>query len=361
MPRAAYFQLRSSYFGRAFDDGPIRALLACGYDVDIFSPEGALPQTIYPANVRRLEVEYRRSWLQSNFGLSRRYDLFLGTSDIPMAFAGVLAAAGRRPSVVASDEIFLGDYSGEAFLYWKSLTRWAMRRANFTIITDVLRAPLQREYIGLEREHRFVDYPCCYAYPYPGRSREEARRALGVQGDVFLVSFTGTLTEQNGAHWMIRLLDQLDPSIQFLVQSGGMPDPVTDAFMRRLHREGRVLYAPERVSWAEAAEISIAADASLAFYLANKPDFQNLGASSTKLCTSLWIGVPVIATWQPSFAFIDDLRCGITVRSEGELPAAVARMRAGRDTLAANTGRAIAERIRPAEHLRALEEAFRSL
>ncbi len=361
MPAAAFFQLRANYFGRAFDDGIIRALTACGYDVDVYAPDGDQPQTVFGPNVRRLAVDYRRSWLQSHRSLARRYDLFLGTADLPMAFAGVLAAIGRRPSVVASDEIYIGGYEGEALLYWKSITRWAMRRADLTIITDKLRIPLQREYAGLRGNHRFVSYPCCFSEPYRGRTRQEARRALGISDDELVLSYTGTLTEANGAHWMVRLLDRTSSDVRVLVQSGGRPDPVIDALMTRLAHDGRVIYLPDRVEWSEAPQISIAADASFAFYLTTKPDFQNLGASSTKLCTSLWIGVPIIATWQPSFAFVDEMQCGLTVNDEQELDAAIGNLRDDRQRLAANTARAVAEYIRPADHLRELEAALRSL
>jgi glycosyltransferase involved in cell wall biosynthesis len=361
VPAAAFFQLKANYFGRAFDDGIIRALIACGYDVDIYAPNGDQPQAIFGSNVRRLAVDYRRSWLQSHRSLARRYDLFIGTADMPMAFAGVLAAIGRRPSVVASDEIYIGGYEGEALLYWKSITRWAMRRADLTIITDDLRIPLQREYAGLRGHHRFVSYPCCYVDPYRGRSREEARRALGIADDELVLSFTGHLIEGNGAHLMIRLLDRTGPKVRVLVQTGGRPDVVTDALMRRLEHDGRVIYLPDRVAWSEAPQITIAADASFVFYVTSMPDFQNLGTSSTKLCTSLWIGVPAIATWQPSFAFVNEMQCGVTFNREEELDAAIEQLRGNRERFAANTGRAVAEHIRPAEHLRDLEDALRSL
>ena len=52
--------------------------------------------------------------------------LFLGTADIPMAFAGILARLAGRSSAVVCDEIYLGGYEGSATRYWKPLTRWAM-------------------------------------------------------------------------------------------------------------------------------------------------------------------------------------------------------------------------------------------
>jgi glycosyltransferase involved in cell wall biosynthesis len=358
MPRAAFFQLNAAYFGRAFDDGIVRALLTRGYEVDLYAPDGERPQHRYDSGVRRLAVDYRRAWLLRNLRLAYQYDLFIGTIDVPMAFAGVLAALGRKPSIVAADELYIGGYEGNAFLYWNAITRWAMRRADLTIITDRLRIPLHRQYARASSEQQFVGYPCCYAEPYGGRTRAEARRMLGIADDDFVLSCTGAFSEHNGAHWIIRLLDRSDARLRVLVQPGGRPAAMTDALLEHLQSEGRVIYRPNRVEWTEAPQITMAADASCVFYLSPKPDFQNLGASSTKLCTSLWIGVPVIATKQPSFAPIDELRCGVTFEGESELDDAIAHMRRDRELYAANTARAVREWLRPEESFRELESAL---
>src|SRR5688572_26204816 len=125
MSRAAFFELRADYFGRPFEDGVLRALLEAGFEVDLFAPDGELPQTIYPSSVRRLSIEYRRGWLQRHlcFARWRAYDLFLGTADIPMAFAGIVSSLVRRPCVTAADEIFVGGYEGSALGSWKRLSR----------------------------------------------------------------------------------------------------------------------------------------------------------------------------------------------------------------------------------------------
>lgn len=361
MKRAAYFELKADYFGRPFDDGIVRALLALDYEIDIYAPDGELPQQLNGDRVRRKAVDYRRSWLTQHLKLARRYDLFLGTADVPMAFAGTLASLGRRPSVVASDEIYIGGYEGWATLYWKPLTRWAMRRADLTILTDRLREPLQREYAEIRGAHRFVSYPCCYAEPYGGRSREEARAALGIADDEFVLSFTGTFSEQNGAHWLVRLIDRVKRKFRVLVQTAGRPDPTVDAILTHLDREGSVIYRPDRLEWREAPELTVAADASCVFYLSPAPDFQNLGRSSTKLCMSLWIGVPVIATWQPSFRFVDELQCGVTFDGEANLDDALARMMANRALFAANALPTVESYVRPREALREVTEALARL
>jgi glycosyltransferase involved in cell wall biosynthesis len=354
--RAAYFEARADYFGRPLDDGILRALLANGFDIDVYAPNGDLPQTLYPANVRRLPVEYRRAWLQRHMARRswREYDLFLGTTDLPMAFAGTIAKLAGRPSVTVVDEIYLGGYEGLATtLYWKKLSQWAMRRAAFTIITDEVRIPLQREYASLPPQHEFLLYPCAYPTPYAGRSPAAAREALGIAGGDFLLSSTGAFTSANACDWLVRLCNG---DVRSLIQTGGRPDPVLDSLLQRLSGP---LYFPERLEWRESTEITVAADAAAALYLSPKSQFQAMGISSQKLCTALWLGIPVIATRQNSFRFIDQYRCGELIDREEELPGAIGRIRENREEYAANAGRAMREYVRAEERLQALTERFR--
>jgi len=361
MRRAAFFELRADFYGRPFEDGIIRALLDAGFAVDLFAPPAEkqieLPQTIYPDSVRRLAVEYRSRWLQSRLNpwRWRDYGVFLGTTDLPMAFAGIAARLGLRPLVTAADEIFVGGYESNALGPWKKRARGAMHRAAFTILTDLCRIPLQRESASLRDDHEYFAIPSCYSFPYAGRSRDEARAALGIAPGDFVVSFTGTFTENNGAHWVVRLLDAM-PDMRVLIQPGGHSDRVLDAL---LARDRRVIHLPERAGWLESMELTVAADVGLVFYLSPKPQFQLMGVSSQKLCTYLWLDIPVIATRQPSFEFVERFRCGELIDHEDELAAAVARVRANRG--AYDTRRAIAEHIEPEEKVRVLAARFRAL
>jgi pimeloyl-ACP methyl ester carboxylesterase len=361
--RAAYFELRADYFGRQFDDGILQALLLAGYDVDVYAPGGAQPQTLYPPErVRRLDVEYRRAWLtrQTRPAHWRQYDLFLGTPDLPVAFAGWLAKIAGRPVVTACDEIFVGGYEGDARGPWKKLAQWAMRRSAFTILTDLVRVPLQREYAHLPVSHEFVPYPCCYPDPFTGLGERDALRAtLGIDKDDFVLSIAGGFHAGNGADWAVRLLDRVEATL--LIQPGGPPDPVTDALLRNLAAQGRAIYLPERVSWREATRLTSAADLGLVFYLSPKAQFQHMGISSQKLCTSLYLGIPAVATRQPSFDFLEQFGCGVLVSSEVEVPAAIARIRREWETFSRNALRAVDEYVRPTEKLRALAERFRSM
>ena len=346
MRRAAFFELRADYAGRPFSDGILRALGDAGFETDVFAPGGAH------------DVQYRRAWLQRELLHARRwraYDLFLGTADIPMAFAGTLSRLARRPCVAAIDEIYTGGYEGHALGSWKKITRWAMRRAAFTIITDVCRIPLQREYASLPDDHEFHDYPSCYSFPYEGSSREEARRALNIGADELVLSFTGTFTANNGAQWVVRWLDAT-PGARVLVQTGGNADDVTSAL---LARDPRILHRPQRLGWVESVGLTIAADVAAVFYLDPRPQFQAMGVSSQKLGMALWAGIPVVATRQPSFAFIETYGCGELVPDESEVAAAIVRIRGNREAYVQGARHAVDEYVRPAEKRHALAERLR--
>jgi len=64
-------------------------------------------------------------------------------------------------------------------------------------------------------------------------------------------------------------------------------------------------------------------DIGLAIYTNPAPQFQHMGISSNRLCMFLAMGVPVIATRQPSFRFIKDYNCGILVENYDQFLAAI--------------------------------------
>ncbi|HVT45426.1 MAG TPA: glycosyltransferase family 4 protein [Thermoanaerobaculia bacterium] len=361
-PRAAYFLLTPDYFGRPFDDGIIRALLAARFEVDLYMPPPLPEQTLYPPQVTCRQVDYRLSWLRENLRPLRwrRYDLLLGCSDLPMAVVGLLGRLARRPTVTACDEIYSGGYEGQARLHWKTLVKSGMHRADLTVITDLVRTALQREYARLPASHPFVEYPCCFADDFDAPDRTEVRRELGIGEDDFVVSMAGRFSPETGALQGLELLDRVTDA-SLLVQTAGRPDALTDALLRREARRGRLVYAPERLGYRESLRITSAADVSLVVYLSPKPQFQAMGVSSNKLCLSLWMGIPVIATRQPSFELVERYRCGVLIDGDDELPAALETIRANRAVYSENARAAVREHIRPAQKLEELASTFASL
>jgi hypothetical protein len=361
-PRVAFFESRADHFGRPFSDSIYAALLAAGFSIDVFAPDGDQPQEIYPATrVRRLGAEYRRRWLASQMIRSqwRSYDLFIGSADLPIAVAGTLAATWRRPTVFACDEIFVGGYLGDATGPWQRLARMAMRRARFTIIPDPARIPLQRECARLSDRHTFAQLPCSFLPLAHPPDRQQLRSALGIAPDDIVVSLTGALYPANGAPWAISLLRH--PRLKLLIQPGGPPDATLHALLSHLAETDRVLYRPERLEYRAAMELTAAADIGLVVYLNAKPQFQHMGLSSQKLCNYLNLGIPVVASTQPSFSFIEETACGALVSSSEELPPVVDAIAAAWTDYSAAAQRAAQDYVRQADHVTALSERLRRL
>ena len=162
--KAAYFFLSRNYIGRPFDDSIINALLELNYEIDIYAPNIIKEENKINNFTQCYPVEYRLNWLKKHFNFKywKKYNLFLGTADLPMAIVGVISSLTGRKCVTICDEIYVGGYQGFAKSYWKIFAKYGMRRSIFTVITDKCRAELQRYYARLPCTHNFIQYPNVY-------------------------------------------------------------------------------------------------------------------------------------------------------------------------------------------------------
>ena len=112
--KAAHFLLRSRAGLSPQNEALISAYLDVGYEVDLFTPGGSCDVGVYGSRVECRPVEYGSRWLLRNALLPswRRYSLFSGTSEDPLAIVGVLSAIHRRPAIALVDEIKSGSYRG---------------------------------------------------------------------------------------------------------------------------------------------------------------------------------------------------------------------------------------------------------
>ena len=359
--RAAYFLLSGLYHGRPLDRGVIEALLSAGYDVDVYAPRLPEGDDVYPGSVRCFEVHYRMKWFRGNLNpwKWRRYSLFLGTCDIPMAFVGVLSAMTGRKSVTVCDEVYTGGYQGQSRYYWGPLTKRGMRRSAMTVITDEARIDLQRSYAGLPKAHRFIQLPCAFVGSRYQFDAPHWKRVIGADNNDCVLALSGETSCETGAHWALAALDGLSTRYKLLMQPGGSVDMLTDVLLRRLARQGNVLYVPNRnASFIEAMSVNLAADIGLVFYLSPKPQFQQMGVSSNKLCMYLQMGKPVIASRQKSFSFLEEWGAGVMIDSHEELPAAVKKIEEDYDRYSKAALDCFREYINPADRLERLKEAF---
>lgn len=84
----------------------------------------------------------------------------------------------------------------------------------------------------------------------------------------------------------------------------------------------------------------------MVIYLQDAPQFQHMGIASNRLCMFLAMGVPVIASRQPSFSFIEDFNCGVLVSDSTEFTAALQKVRANLQAMREGAVRAWNEYVR---------------
>jgi len=326
------------------NDAIVRAYQELGVSVDIYAPTKP-----HDSNFRLEDVcySYQQGWrwlLTNTFSPRwRSYHVISGTCEDAMLPVGVLGFFHRIPTFTLADEIRSGSYSGNKSDLWKRLCRWAMRRGEFTIVNDECRVELQRKYAGMPKRAKFMVFPGCFAQPPSIGDRNSIRMRLGIPPKALTIAFSGTFNLGNGALWAANLLGQLADA-HVLGQITGA-DPLVKGLLMNLQGANRLHLEAQRLTWTEAWSSIVAADIGMVVYLQDGPQFQNMGISSNRLCMFLAMGVPVIASRQPSFQFVEDYDCGILVDNEAEFIGAVDHIRGRLETMKDNALRCAREYI----------------
>lgn len=334
--RAAHFLLHPELAGSPPNEAIIGALLDLGYHIDLYAPGGGSVAGLYDERVSMYPAEYGKRWLarQALSWKWRGYASFSGTSEDPLAVAGVLAWLHRRPFFALADEIKSGSYYGDAPESWKRFCRWAMRKAALTIVNDESRIQLQREYSGAPMNQRILVYPGSFRNPPPAHDRQVLRTRWGIPTDGLTIGVSGGFNETSGADWLFDAFRQ-DPNLYLVVQALNMP-VFTRMLLENVACAERMYLESERLTWQEAWASAPACDIGLAIYKNTAPQFQNMGISSNRLCMYLAMGVPVIASRQPSFEFLERYDCGYMVSSAEEFRTAIERVRCRLPQMRAN-------------------------
>ncbi len=353
--RAAHFLLNPDLAGSPPNEAIVAGLRELGYTVDLFAAGNAGVTGVTGI------VEYGNRWIAKNVlsGRWRSYDLFSGTTEDPMAVVGLLSRVHRRPCFTLADEIFSGSYAGNRSARWKALCRSGMRRGRFTIVNDEARIEVQRTYAELPSSHPIVVYPGCFREAPPPGDRARLRAERGIPHDAFAVAYSGVFNLGNGGLWMATLLEQRQ-DVYVWGQVVGV-DSLVRGLLARLRGSERLRLDSSRLSWREAWSSMAAADVGIVVYLQDAPQFRNMGISSNRLCMFLSMGVPVVASRQPSFEFIERYDCGVLVDDEAGFAKAVDTIRSNLAAMKANALRCAREHIRAAERYRALVETMRSV
>lgn len=323
--RAAHFLLIPELASSPPNEALIGGFLEAGLCVDVFAP-GGCDVSGYGPRVQSGHAEYGLRWLAKNAWRPgwRAYSVFSGTSEDPLAVVGLLSALHRKPAIALADEIRAGGYHGPRSPRWKKLCRYGMRRAALTIVNDPCRIALQREYAGLRPEKAVIVYPGGYRTPPAPVDRVLQRRAWGVPDHALVIGYSGTCSMAAGIDWLIEGLDKVDAHA--VIQPLGV-DPLAQFLLRRLSAGGRLHLEEKRLPWREAWAQAAAFDIGVVVYRHQAPQFQLMGISSNRLCMFLAMGVPVIASWQESFRFLEEYDCGVLIRDGADFGDAIERIR----------------------------------
>jgi glycosyltransferase involved in cell wall biosynthesis len=318
------------------NDAIVTALLELGYQVDLFAPVEKFSVDYYGPRVTANYAEYSKRWILKNAFSQKwfKYDLFSGTTEDPMSIVGLLSKLYHRPSFTLADEIKSGSYSGNRSKKWKNYCQWGMRQSKFTIVNDKARIPIQHEYAKLSDNHPIIVYPGCFKNPPEPADRSNIRSKKSIPFDSIVLAYSGVFYQGNGGLWLAEILEKRN-DVYIWGQFVGL-DPLVQELLKKIKGSERLYIEPERLSWRECWSSMSAVDIGMVVYLQDGPQFQNMGTSSNRLCMFLAMGVPVIASRQPSFEFIERYDCGVLVSNEKELLDAIDYIGQRLDTMKSN-------------------------
>jgi glycosyltransferase involved in cell wall biosynthesis len=336
----------------------INALLELGYSVDVFTSDPDLDLSQYGAYVRSRHAQFGYRWLATHLLHPRwlGYDLFCGTTEEPMAAAGLLARIYRKRCITVADEIKSGSTRGTRSERWKALCRFGMRASQLTIVNEAERIEIQRQYAGLPSDQLIVIMPNCFPDPPAPGDRLKLRRERGFPEDALVVCYSGVFSLGNGATWFAKALAE-KTDVWFWGQVVPQ-DPMAGALLPWLQGRERLVLEPGPLGWRFPWVSMAAADIGIVVYLQDAPQFMHMGTASQRMCMFLAMGVPVIASRQPSFAFVETYDCGILVDTPEEFVRAIDSIRPRLAQMRANALRCAREYIDAPRRYRELVEAI---
>jgi hypothetical protein len=358
--RAAHFLLVPELLHSPPNRAIITGLLELGWEVDVYAPGPADDPSAYGPGVRTFQASYSSRWLSRHLLHPRwwGYGCFSGTSEDPLAVVGLLAALTGRPSFALVDEIKAGSYRGDSPERWKQLCRWAIRRARFSIVNDDSRVALLRDYARLQPSQEVVVYPGCFhTPPLPDpQLRRELRQRWGLPQEALVIASSGAFNLTAGADWLVQALQE-ETTLHAVIQPLAV-SPLCLFLLQRLGLEGRLYLQQERLGWQEAWQTAVGLDIGLAIYTNPAPQFQRMGTSSNRLCMFLAMGVPVIASRQESFAFLEKYNCGVLVENYAQFRQAIHTIAAQLPEMRANCRRCLHDYIMPSDRYPHLRQAI---
>lgn len=360
---AAHFLLIPELLYSPPNDAIINALLENNYHVDVYSP-GELPErTTYGSRVRTNQVYYSWFWMLRH-GLRMKwlkYDCFSGTSEDPLAIVGILSALFNKSSFTLVDEIKSGSYRGDRSEQWKRLCKWTIRRSCFQIVNDVNRISLLKDYAKIKSTESILVYPGCFRdIPEKNaRERKRLRDEWGFRDNTFVIGSSGGFNMTAGADWLLDAIREIE-DVHAVIQPLGA-SPLSIFLLQSLSFSDRIYVQTARLGWREAWNSAQGLDVGLCIYTNQAPQFQKMGISSNRLCMFLAMGVPVIATYQKSFEFLEKYNCGIMVNNYKEFKHAITSVRNNYTQMSINSQECVEEYLQPTEYYNRLRKKIGGL
>jgi len=363
MRKAAHFLLIPELLHSPPNEAIISAYLDTGYKVDIYTPGDQVRKTRYGPSVEIRNVDYSWLWLVKNiFSLKwMQYNIISGTSEDPLGVVGVISSLYRKLSICLVDEIKSGSYRGNRSELWKSLCKHAIIKSNLSIVNDESRINLLRQYVSFGSSNRIIVYPGCFRNrPKRGKDiRDQYRRSWGFTASDFIIGSSGGFNLTAGADWLLTYVEE-DERVKSVIQPLGVSE-LAIFLLRNLQCSNRIYIQDQRIDWDEAWESAQGLDLGICIYQNQAPQFQNMGISSNRLCMFIAMGVPVIASSQDSFKFLESFNCGVLVEDYEDFKKAVAYIRENREQMRRNCEICFLEYIRPQKRYEDLSKMISNL
>lgn len=345
------------------NDAIVNALLEEGYEVHIYAPNMGNDSTDYGDSVQTFFISYSWKWIFAHIldWKWKKYDLYSGTSEDPLGIVGLLSFIYQKPSFSLVDEIKSGSYRGDRSEYWKRLCKWGIRRSVFKIVNDSSRVRLLAEYVGINKTSSIMVYPGCFKEPIETDEsiRDKIRSKWGFPAKAVIIGSSGGFNMTSGADWLIRYMNEWETGYT-VIQPLGVSD-LSIYLLGELRCNNRMYVEKKRLSWQEAWIEAQGLDIGICIYTNPAPQFQHMGVSSNRLCMFIAMGVPVIASKQESFGFIEEYNCGRLVSNYMEFYTAIEDMKRNLDQLKMNCKTCLREYIRPSNAYKELKERIRHI
>jgi glycosyltransferase involved in cell wall biosynthesis len=360
--KAAHFLLIPELMCSPPNKAIITAYLELGYSVDVFSPGIPNKTNYYGQNVRVFRVEYTWLWIFRNMFNPRwiSYKCFSGTSEDPLAVVGLLSFLYMAKSFCLVDEIKSGSYRGDRSERWKRLCRFSMRNSVFNIVNDRNRIELLREYAGLNKRSKIIVYPGCF-HEKPEdnlNSVSKIRDYWGFPDSAFVIGSSGGFNMTAGADWLLNSVRDCR-DLHAVIQPLGVSE-LSMFLLDSLSIRDRVFIEKKRLGWEDAWLSARGLDVGMCIYTNQAPQFQNMGISSNRLCMFIAMGVPVIASSQESFKFLEQFDCGVIVQDYTEFLDAIDYIKSKHRIMVDNCKHCYEEYIKPLDCYANLKESIRA-